>query len=157
VWGRPSRPRLNVLPDAGLVPSSGNRIIWRCYARPLPAWRPSARSGGRLLLPVLASGTPALAVCEQISPLETGGNWGWFRRGNRARESHIPGSHIAQVTEGTGSPPKEMSIRAARRTGLYQRDRIPAVYVQELLRFTGEGRQSAVEAESARVLETVCS
>jgi colanic acid biosynthesis glycosyl transferase WcaI len=91
------------------------------------------------LLPALATGTPVLAVCEPTSPLGQEVIEGGFG------EVIVPGNHasLARTLQRWQQEPgllHEMSVRATRRGELYRRDRILAVYEQELLKLTGNVR-----------------
>ena len=87
------------------------------------------------ILPALATGTPVLAVCEPNSPLGQEITQGGFG------EVIMPEDHatLARTLQRWQKEPgllHEMGVRAARRSVLYHRERILAVYEQELAKLT---------------------
>jgi colanic acid biosynthesis glycosyl transferase WcaI len=104
------------------------------------------------LLPALATATPVLAVCELASPLGQEVIEGGFG------EVIMPGDHasLARTLRRWRTEPgllHEMSIRAARRSGLYQRERILSVYEQELMTLVGIKAQNTFAAVDKRGMQ----
>jgi colanic acid biosynthesis glycosyl transferase WcaI len=96
------------------------------------------------LLPALAAGTPVLAVCEPTSPLGEEVIEGGFGEVVMPKDHAALGRTLRKWQE-EPSLLCEMSIRATRRSELYRRDRILALYEQELLKLAGKGQQSTSE------------
>jgi colanic acid biosynthesis glycosyl transferase WcaI len=104
------------------------------------------------LLPALATGTPVLAVCEPPSPLGQEVIEGGFGAVIMP-EDHASLTRTLRRWRTEPGLVREMSIRAARRSGLYQRERILTEYEQELLHLVGNGVQNTFAVVDMRGMQ----